>query len=138
MRIHLAAISAVLILASVACSAGPTPPPSPSLRPGEIALTAVQLELNGAPVLCAGGGFVERVTLHGAADAPGVTWLEFDDGTDRRETAVWPQGYRARFVPDLEVLDERGDVVAREGDVVEGGCPMPPGGMMVSGFSTPR
>ena len=35
---------------------------------------------------------------------------------------TWPAGYRARFNPNLEVLDESGNVVIREGDAVSGAC----------------
>jgi hypothetical protein len=31
-------------------------------------------------------------------------------------------GYYARFAPLLELLDERGTVVAREGDLIIGSC----------------
>jgi hypothetical protein len=35
---------------------------------------------------------------------------------------LWPIGYQARFVPGLELVDERGTVVAREGDLIIGSC----------------
>ncbi len=55
-----------------------------------------------------------------------LIWIVFEsDG--RQENPLWPTGYRARFAPELEVLDPSGRVVAREGDRVTGGCAMPPG-----------
>ena len=44
---------------------------------------------------------------------------------------MWPRGYRALFAPHLEVLDPAGDVVAREGDLAQGACPMPAGQMLI-------
>ena len=38
---------------------------------------------------------------------------------------AWPGGYRAVFDPALKVLDERGVVVAREGDDMSGGSVWP-------------
>ena len=40
-----------------------------------------------------------------------------DDAGERTELA-WPVGYSARFVPDLELLDASGRVVARGASVV--------------------
>jgi len=40
----------------------------------------------------------------------------------RRIDLVWPPGYSAQFNPGLEVLDERGKVLFRAGDIVQGGC----------------
>ena len=34
----------------------------------------------------------------------------------------WPAGYRARFAPGLEILDENAKVVLQEGDRVTGLC----------------
>jgi hypothetical protein len=38
-----------------------------------------------------------------------------------------PPGFTARFTPQLEVLNANGDVVAREGTGVTGGCMAGPG-----------
>ncbi len=35
---------------------------------------------------------------------------------------VWPADYRARFDPNLGILDENGTVIMREGDTVTGDC----------------
>jgi hypothetical protein len=40
----------------------------------------------------------------------------------QRLELAWPLGYSARFTPRLELLDENGDVVGREGDELTGGC----------------
>jgi hypothetical protein len=42
-------------------------------------------------------------------------------GRGRRDV-IWPPGYVARFTPMLEVLDETGRVIFRDGDAVSGGC----------------
>jgi hypothetical protein len=39
-----------------------------------------------------------------------------------RRELVWPPRYAARFKPDMEVLNEKGTVVFRQGDTVQGGC----------------
>ncbi len=67
---------------------------------------------------CAMIGF--SAVLHGSATDPHLTWVVNDLGT--RIDVLWPPGYRARFTPNLEVLDASGVVVARSGDPVGGGC----------------
>lgn len=47
-------------------------------------------------------------------------WLVSDNGF--RVELVWPIGYRARFVPELEVLDQSGGVEWRQGDKVHEAC----------------
>jgi hypothetical protein len=59
-------------------------------------------------------------TLRGNPSDPRVTWLEGDTG--RRREIVWPRGYTARFNPNLEVLDEAGQLRFREGDAIQGAC----------------
>lgn len=44
---------------------------------------------------------------------------------------VWPSGFRARFVPKLKILDVSGRVVARDGDLATGECPMSPSGVLI-------
>jgi len=41
----------------------------------------------------------------------------------------WNVGYSARFTPKLELLDEHGNVVRREGDQLIGGCETPDAGV---------
>lgn len=68
------------------------------------------------------GGVGVEAVLHGSPADPRVTWVEhFPDGGDRKEVD-WPAGFTARFSPQLEVLDETGRVLMREGDFVEGTC----------------
>jgi hypothetical protein len=103
--------------------------------PGEYALPAVYTV---PPVwlgtMCAGVGV--EATLHGDPSDPRIAWLENRLGvpegtTGRRMDVVWPAGFRARFTPKLEVLDDLGQVVLREGDLVGGACGSPVDG---SGF----
>jgi hypothetical protein len=126
-------IVALLMLALGGCagaSSSASAPPPPSLAPGEYALPTFQTTLNGQPVACGGVGYAQEVTIHGSAADPALTWIVFArDG--HREDVLWPAGYRARFGPALEVLDPSGAVVAREGELVTGGCPMPPGGTYI-------
>lgn len=68
---------------------------------------------------CRGTG--TDAVIHGSATDPRVTWVTATDGTHRMEI-VWPVGYSARFSPSLEVLDQHGTVVAREGDHLIGWC----------------
>lgn len=68
---------------------------------------------------CRGVGLSDAV-LHGASDDARGAWLVTRDGV--RLDVVWPPGYRARFAPDLEVLDGGGTLRFREGDEPTGAC----------------
>jgi hypothetical protein len=68
---------------------------------------------------CGGVGFLDAY-LHGSQTDPRVAWLDFGKG-GRREV-VFPIGYTARFMPKLEILNEKGEIVGREGDAIDGGC----------------
>ena len=57
--------------------------------------------------------------LTGDANDPRVAWV-VQNGL--RLDVVFPAGYRARFAPELEILDTDGKVVARGGDPIGGGC----------------
>jgi hypothetical protein len=70
--------------------------------------------------LCAGIGL--DAVLLGSPTDPYVAWLVSQSAGAPRTDVIWPAGYRARFAPDLEVLDEAGNVVLREGDPVGGAC----------------
>lgn len=59
--------------------------------------------------------------IHGSATDPQVTWATRPDDGQRVEI-LWPVGYSARFVPQLEVLDATGKVIAHDGDWLTGGC----------------
>lgn len=91
-------------------------------------------EVDGTPMLCAGVGFVGGFFLHGSPLDPRSAWMTTPDGS--RHELAWPVGYSARFVPDLEVLDDAGRVIAREGSTVDGGCETPERGAWSVEFRT--
>ena len=77
--------------------------------------------------LCAGTGL--DAVLHGSPTDAHVAWLDGEQVVGPlgepevvRLEIVWPAGYLARFDPNLEILDENGNVVMREGDTVTGDC----------------
>lgn len=71
--------------------------------------------------VCRGVG-VEGV-LHGAPADPRVAWVDSQFlGQHKRVEVVFPEGFAARFTPNLEVLDRDGHVVAEDGDQITGGC----------------
>ena len=125
----------LLVVAGCASTPAPTTIPPVSLAAGEFALPEVQWVVGGQEYACAGTGYAGGVSLHGSATDPALTWVLFEDRGER-ETVVWPHGYRARFTPRLEVLDETGRVIAHEGDQATGGCRMPPGGLLIE-LATP-
>ena len=124
MAMRRGALLSWLILAIAACAA-----PEPSRAPASTATLSsshpsspVSLDLPHMEILgdaCAGVG-LETTRLTGDSSDPRVAWLATTGGG--RQDVVFPPGYRARFVPALEVLDASGAVVARDGDVVDGGC----------------
>jgi hypothetical protein len=108
--IRLAQLTLLAMVLVAGCGIGQ---PAPSAVP----LPAGQAE----PYACGGigGGFV---ILRGSPTDPRLTWETALDGSGRQDI-VWPPGYRARFVPGLEVLDPTGRVIAHDGDRVQaGGC----------------
>jgi len=68
--------------------------------------------------ICRGVGLEAQIS--GDPRDPRAIWLTGRDGG--RMEALWPPGYSVRFTPGAEVLDERGRVVYRAGDQVDGGC----------------
>jgi hypothetical protein len=97
----------------------PDPPsPRPPMRDGLIALPTTNW-LETPDTICAGVGL--DAVLHGSPNDPYVAWLENRVAAGRDEI-LWPAGYRARFRPDLEILNESGIVVFREGDAISGTC----------------
>jgi hypothetical protein len=68
-----------------------------------------------------GRGVGLEATLHGSASDSRVAWA-IDTRSGQRFELVWPPGYRARFTPQLAVLDGSGAVVGHEGDRITGGC----------------
>jgi hypothetical protein len=121
---YIVAVTALLVMS--ACASPPSPSattPSSSAMPlasGEIALpTEPSVSLPPGVVEACGGVGLSAV-LHGDTADPHVAWLVSDLGT--RIDVIWPPGYRARFSPNLEVLDGSGIIVIRTGDPVTGGC----------------
>jgi hypothetical protein len=96
------------------------PSPRPSLSNGFVALPTANW-LTSTEATCAGVGL--SAVLHGSPNYQHVAWLESNVRGDVRRTEVlWPAGYRARFSPSLEILNESGIVVLREGDAITAGC----------------
>lgn len=93
------------------------PSPRPSLSGGLYPLPTTNWLAGG---ICGGVGL--GAVLHGSPTDPRVAWIGNMLGVPSRVDVVWPAGYRARFEPSLEVLDEQGNVVMREGDAVTGAC----------------
>jgi hypothetical protein len=112
-----------LVIAAALFAACGSPAPTASPRgPAAVTLALPTLPggVSGTPAACAGIG-LESV-LHGDPADPRVAWLEPFAGAGPRLDLVWPAGYSARFAPDLEVLDERGNIAIRAGDFVDSGC----------------
>lgn len=61
--------------------------------------------------------------------------MTFEDGS-RREL-VWLAGTSARFAPELEVIGPDGVVIAHEGSLVTGGCPVDDPNVLYVEFQTP-
>jgi hypothetical protein len=96
-----AAVAAALVV--VACVSQATLPVDPEGR-----------------TFCARGVGLDAV-LHGSPSDARVAWA-VDNVSGQRIELVWPQGYQARFDPDLTIFRAGGSIVAREGDLVTGGC----------------
>jgi len=94
------------------------------LRPGEYPISTDRLRPSWVVGPCAPLGL--DAALRGSPADPRIVWLENRhadrQGSRQRMEAVWPVGYRARFTPELEVLDGWGAVVLRDGDLVTGSC----------------
>jgi hypothetical protein len=115
-------IAAALLVLVAACGGAPAATPTRSLGPGEHPLPVAKWDAGwGQTVLCAGAGFVPERRLHGSPDDPRLVWMI--DAFGIRTEIGWPVGYSARFTPNLELLDNRGVVIAREDSPVLGGCP---------------
>jgi len=117
----------VVTLVVVGCtSPAPKATPVPSGFIDLPTLSGIAPDTGGALLACAGVGFSDSI-LHGSQTATDHVWLEaVDPHVSPPVVAVrWPAGFRARFVPALELLDSTGVVVAREGDLMKviGGYP---------------
>jgi hypothetical protein len=113
-----------------------------------VGLIALAAALNGCstqqtlpvaqfPDRCRGVG-IDGV-LAGSVSDPRVTWLETEQGGQL--PLVWPPGWRARFSPDLQVLDDQGVVRMKAGDRVSSICEKGPAGdpsrvVMIEGLTT--
>jgi hypothetical protein len=75
--------------------------------------------LDTSGMACGGTGLVDA-TLRGSATDPRVAWIEIPGYGE--QLAVFPEGFSARFTPSLEVLNQSGAVVFREGDAITGTC----------------
>jgi hypothetical protein len=103
----LVAVTASLALAA-ACTSGPTQPPS--------------LALHTVPYsgICAGIGGGRDMTIRGDPNDP---WLAWEVGpAGGRLNVWWPEGYTARFNPQLEIVDPTGRVVLHDGDAIAAGA----------------
>lgn len=65
--------------------------------------------------------------LTGNPADPRLAWLSTTTGAGRIDV-VFPPGFRARFTPRLEILNDASQMVARDGDVVDEGCVVGPDG----------
>jgi hypothetical protein len=86
---------------------------------------------------CAGVGL--DAVLHGDPADPKVAWLinRLGDLPGKRLEVAWPPGFRARFAPELEVLDGTGRVRLREGDHIDGTCGTGADGAVILELSFP-
>jgi hypothetical protein len=111
-------VAAFVLLAISACSA----PAQTSVAPSSlIALPTLPPAIglpSGAQRGCRGVGI--DAVLRGNATDPWVAWLVTSGGA--RLNPYWPSGYRARFTPNLEILDATGGVVLRSGAHLSGAC----------------
>ena len=106
----------------------PTAPPSPptgldvTMRAGPDGLrtfTAIH-NINGVVVACPAFAVTNPVRgrLEGDPDDDlEPIWLRAADGP--RLSVVWPHGFRVRFEPDAVLYNDRGNAVARAGQMVE-------------------
>ena len=62
--------------------------------------------------------------------------MTIEDGS--RMELVWLAGTSARFAPELEVIGPDGKVIAGEGSLVTGGCPVGDPNDLYVEFQTPR
>ena len=94
------------------------------LRLGEYPISTDLLRSSSNMGMCAGWGL--DAAVRGSPTDPRIVWLEnrHEDRQGRRPRmeAVWPVGYRARFTPELEVVDGWGAVILSDRDLVTGSC----------------
>lgn len=71
-------------------------------------------DLHGYLEGCVAVGAESTWRLRGSLDDPLVVWTQ---SGSRRQDTHWPEGWVARFGPKLEIVDTRGRVRSRDGDV---------------------
>lgn len=104
-----------LALGLVGCTPANSVTPAPTASPSWHVFALPTVEgVNG----CAGLALHDATLMGNPADGR-LVWLQ---GEDIRLDIAWPPGYRARFVPGVEILNEQGVVVLRQGDPIEGAC----------------
>ena len=62
--------------------------------------------------------------------------MTFEEDGSRKEL-VWSAGTSARFAPELEVIGPDGKVIAGEGSLITGGCPLGDPDVLFVEFPTP-
>ena len=122
-------IAVLLVVVLAGCGSGA--PSTRLLGPGERWLPVA--DWSGR--FCAGGGFIGDYRLHGSPDDPRGAWMTFEDGS--RKELAWSAGTSARFVPELQVIGPDGKVIAEEGSLVTGGCPVGDANVLFVEFQTP-
>ena len=130
----LALLTAALL--ALACTAQPSAPPptseatlgastTPSSLPATpTASAATAYALTTDPRWGCPFGVGADVTIRGSLDDPKRVW-GIDNSSGARVELLWPPGYSARFEPDLVIIDEDGEVVGHDADLIIGAC-MPP------------
>lgn len=141
MRPRLLVLSVIVMLAA-ACgtssSAGPlgslslTATPTPTGLEGTVALPALTAAQAAGSCLQDTGYWV----LRGSATGPWIAWAEGMAGPEMQ--LAWPAGYRARFMPLLEVLAPDGTIVAREGTPITTACELGPRLVSADGVLPPN
>jgi hypothetical protein len=124
LAVRLAGLAVLATFGLAACVSRPVPSPSDQpVASGEVLLRSIP-----PSGLCAGGGTVGQVTLHGSPTDQRLPWLTLPDGTERQLS--WSPGTRARFDPDLEVIGPSGKVIAHKGSLITGTCIISPDFLM--------
>jgi hypothetical protein len=130
MRVQVAAITSVLLVAAAAEGCGESEPAKQSGSDAHAAQRSQPIHellprgvrsTDGPAWLALNEGTLEGALVNGKVR----TWLRSDTG--RRTLVAFPQTYRARLDP-LELLDDHGRVVAHGGEFisVSGGTPTEP------------
>lgn len=103
-------VAIVLIMVVVAaCSTGTTGSPSAATV---VVPTFKPLPSGECPTAQLAG-----VRLRGDQAANPPVWVE--DAQSKKLSILWPNGYAARFDPDLSLIGANGQVVARAGDLLD-------------------